>query len=146
MSLEGVAELRFVKLSAYASTPIRSSFDAAGLDLFSAEDIAIAPGGRACVATDIMVEVPHGFYGRVAPRSGLALKFGINVGGGVIDADFRGNIGVILFNHGDDVFSVRKFDRIAQLVIEKIAVLVPTEVSSLDQTARGSDGFGSTGQ
>ena len=93
----------------------------------------------------IPVEVPPGCYGRIAPRSGLAVRAGVDVGGGVIDQDFRGPIGVILLNHGSGDFLVKKDDRIAQLIIEKIVSAVPVEVDSLGTTDRDSGGFGSTG-
>ena len=137
--------LPFVKLSAHARAPFRASVDAAGVDLFAAEDVDVPPGGRACVKTDIQVAVPRGFYGRIAPRSGLAVRHGIDVGGGVIDADYRGNVAVILFNFGDSVFRVKRGDRVAQLLVEKISVLEPLEVASLENTVRGQGGFGSSG-
>ena len=137
--------LFFMKLSSNARTPKRGSDRAAGLDLFAAEDHCIPPGGRACVKTDIVVEIPPGCYGRIAGRSSLAVRAGVDVGGGVVDQDFRGPIGVVLFNHGSGDFLVKKNDRIAQLIIEKIVSAVPVEVDSLGTTDRGSGGFGSTG-
>lgn len=104
--------------------------------------------GKALVKTDIAVICPPGTYGRVAPRSGLAWKNSIDVGAGVIDADYRGNVGVILFNHSDADFEVKKGDRIAQLILEKIVYADIEEVemgADLDKTARGAGGFGSTG-
>lgn len=89
--------------------------------------------------------MPEGTYGRVAPRSGLAWKNFIDVGAGVIDQDYRGNVGVILFNHSDVDFDVKKGDRIAQLICERIAHPNVVEVKSLSETARGEGGFGSTG-
>ena len=138
-------ELPFRKLSPCAKSPSRGSPGAAGLDLYAAEQVAIPSFGRVCVKTDIAVEVPSGHYGRVAARSGLALSRGLIVGGGVVDSDFRGNIGVILFNLGEQPCEVAVGDRIAQLVIEKIAVLQPHSVASLDPSSRGASGFGSTG-
>jgi dUTP pyrophosphatase len=89
--------------------------------------------------------VPPGTYGRVAPRSGLAWKHSIDVGAGVIDEDYRGNVGVILFNLSDVDFEVKEGDRIAQLVLEKIVTPEVEEVEELDESARGAGGFGSTG-
>lgn len=88
---------------------------------------------------------PEGTYGRIAPRSGLAWKHSIDVGAGVIDADYRGNVGVILFNFSDKDFEVKKGDRIAQLILEKISYCDIVETSDLDDTSRGEGGFGSTG-
>ena len=95
--------------------------------------------------TRISIQFPIGLYARIAPRSGLALKKFINVGAGVVDADYRGEVGVVLFNHGDQDFEVKMGDRIAQLILEKISTPAVEEVSGLDDTVRGSGGFGSTG-
>lgn len=95
--------------------------------------------------TDIQIEVPFGTYGRVAPRSGLAWKNFIDVGAGVIDQDYRGNVGVILFNHSDVDFDVKKGDRIAQLICERIIYPKVVQADSLTETQRGEGGFGSTG-
>eukprot|EP00298_Acanthocystis_sp_HF-20_P028833 c767_g1_i1.p1 GENE.c767_g1_i1~~c767_g1_i1.p1 ORF type:complete len:143 (-),score=79.09 c767_g1_i1:28-456(-) len=137
--------LRVQKLSDKATIPTRGSPLAAGYDLHSAEDCVIPARNNGLVKTDIAIAVPEGHYGRVAPRSGLALKKKIDCGAGVIDADYRGNVGVVLFNHSDDEFVVKQGDRIAQLIIEKIAMLPIEAVSSLDETQRGEGGFGSTG-
>ncbi|AXA52089.1 dUTP pyrophosphatase [Malassezia restricta] len=128
-----------------AKLPVRGSAQAAGYDLFACEDAVIPKGGRAVVQTGIHVALPEGHYGRVAPRSGLAVKHGIDVGAGVVDSDYRGLLGVVLFNFGSDDFQFRAGDRIAQLVIEKISTPDVEEVDSLDDTTRGSGGFGSTG-
>lgn len=113
--------------------------------MYSAYDYTIPAHGKQIVLTDIQVEVPHGCYGRVAPRSGLAAKHFIDVGAGVIDEDYRGNVGVVLFNHGSDAFEVKRGDRIAQLICEQIVYPQMEEVPSLSETVRGSGGFGSTG-
>lgn len=155
--------LRVKKLTLNARLPSRGSKLAAGYDLYSAYDYSIPPRGTLLVInrfvmisisfffdlcsqvqTDIALKIPSGYYGRIAPRSGLALKHSIDVGGGVIDEDYRGNVGIILFNHSDKSFSVSTGDRIAQLVLEKIITPDVIEVDELDQTERGSDGFGST--
>ncbi|CAI5973542.1 unnamed protein product [Closterium sp. NIES-65] len=99
----------------------------------------------ALVKTDLAVAIPLGTYARVAPRSGLALKHSINVGGGVVDYDYRGNVGVILFNHSDNDFPVKAGDRVAQLILERIVTPDVVEVEELDETTRGAGGFGSTG-
>uniref|UniRef100_A0A3B5MXE3 Deoxyuridine 5'-triphosphate nucleotidohydrolase n=1 Tax=Xiphophorus couchianus TaxID=32473 RepID=A0A3B5MXE3_9TELE len=96
--------LRFSKLSDFATTPTRGSAKAAGYDLYSAYDYSIGPLDKAIVKTDIQIAVPHGCYGRVAPRSGLAAKHFIDVGAGVVDEDYRGNVGVVLFNFGKETF------------------------------------------
>ncbi|XP_063782122.1 deoxyuridine 5'-triphosphate nucleotidohydrolase, mitochondrial isoform X1 [Pseudophryne corroboree] len=138
--------LRFAKLSEHACTPTRGSSMAAGYDLYSAYDYVIAPQDKAIVKTDIQICVPTGCYGRVAPRSGLAAKHFIDVGAGVIDEDYRGNVGVVLFNFGKEAFEVKKGDRVAQLICEKILYPDLVEVKTLDETERGAGGFGSTGQ
>ena len=139
------ATLRFVKLSEFATAPYRASPGAAGYDLYSAREKIIAPGGRACILTDLQLGIPFGCYGRIAPRSGLAVKNGVDVGAGVIDANFRGNVGVLIFNFGDEPFHVKIGDRVAQLVLERICNPDVQEVQSLDSTSRGGHGFGSTG-
>lgn len=122
---------------------------AAGLDLPAAvnEPLTIAPGARALVPTGWKVALPPGFEGQVRPRSGLALRHGITVlnAPGTVDADYRGEIGVVLVNHGDAPFVVRRGDRIAQLVIAEVAHAEVTVVESLDDTPRGAGGYGSTG-
>ncbi|XP_054473953.1 deoxyuridine 5'-triphosphate nucleotidohydrolase, mitochondrial isoform X1 [Anoplopoma fimbria] len=138
--------LRFAKLSEYATTPTRGSTKAAGYDLYSAYDYTIGPMDKAIVKTDIQIAVPHGCYGRVAPRSGLAAKHFIDVGAGVVDEDYRGNVGVVLFNFSKDSFDVKKGDRVAQLVCERICYPDLVEQKTLDETERGAGGFGSTGR
>ncbi|XP_053318243.1 deoxyuridine 5'-triphosphate nucleotidohydrolase, mitochondrial [Spea bombifrons] len=138
--------LRFAKLSENAFTPTRGSVRAAGYDLYSAYDYIIPSMDKVVVKTDIQICVPSGCYGRVAPRSGLAAKYFIDVGAGVIDEDYRGNVGVVLFNFGKDTFEVKKGDRVAQLICEQIVYPELDEVKILDDTERGAGGFGSTGQ
>lgn len=94
----------------------------------------------------MQIAVPDGTYGRVAPRSGLASKFMIDVGAGVIDADYRGNVGVLLFNFGSEEYKIRAGDRIAQLILECIKTPEVQELPNLDDTDRGDGGFGSTGR
>jgi len=133
-----------VKLSEHATVPARATPGSAGYDLAAAQDCTVPAHGKALVRTDIAIKLPRGTYGRVAPRSGLALKHHIDVGAGVIDEDYRGNVGVVLFNHSDANFDVKRGDRVAQLVLEKIATPAVLVVGSLDDTARGDGGFGST--
>ena len=124
---------------------MRASAQAAGYDLFAAIATVVPAKGKAIVPTEISIAVPEGTYGRVAPRSGLAVKNFIDVGAGVIDADYRGPLGVVLFNFSDTDFAVQPGDRIAQLILEKIAIAPVEEVADLDDTERGAGGFGSTG-
>lgn len=137
--------LRVKKLSPTAVLPSRGSALAAGLDLSAAHDDVIPAGGKGLVKTDLVIAVPDGCYARVAPRSGLAHKKFIDTGAGVIDADYRGNVGVILFNHSNEDFPVKQGDRVAQLILEKIAYPEVQEVPEIEETARGAGGFGSTG-
>lgn len=137
--------LRVKKLSEKAVLPSRASPLSAGYDLSSATETKVPARGKALVPTDLSIAIPEGTYARVAPRSGLAWKHSIDVGAGVIDADYRGPVGVILFNHSDVDFEVKVGDRIAQLIIEKIITPDAVEVEDLDATVRGEGGFGSTG-
>jgi dUTP pyrophosphatase len=125
--------------------PTRGSSGAVGYDLYSCEDVTIPRGERALVGTGVAIVLPVGTYGRVAPRSGLAVKHGINVGAGVIDPDYTGEIKVLLFNHGEGVFEVKKGDRVAQLVLERCETPEVEEVGVIKETERGASGFGSTG-
>jgi dUTP pyrophosphatase len=120
---------------------------AAGMDVVAAEDVDLAPGARHAVATGLAVAIPEGFEIQVRPRSGLALKHGISVPNtpGTIDSDYRGEVKVILINHGAENFSVRRGDRVAQLVLAPVTHASWLEVETLDDTARGAGGFGSTG-
>uniref|UniRef100_A0A3Q1MT44 Deoxyuridine 5'-triphosphate nucleotidohydrolase n=2 Tax=Bos TaxID=9903 RepID=A0A3Q1MT44_BOVIN len=141
----GDMRLRFARLSEHATAPTKGSARAAGYDLYSAYDYTVPPMEKVLVKTDIQIALPSGCYGRVAPRSGLAAKHFIDVGAGVIDEDYRGNVGVVLFNFGKEKFEVKKGDRIAQLICERIFYPEIEEVQVLDDTERGSGGFGSTG-
>lgn len=136
----------FKRLSHNATPPERKSENAAGYDLFAAEEFTLAPSSTYAVATDIAVAIPIGYYGRVAPRSGLAFKHGIDVYGGVIDSDYRGNIKVILYNSSTLLpFKIQKGDRIAQLILEKYYDAFWQEKNELPETKRGEGGLGSTG-
>lgn len=123
---------------------------AAGLDLAACidRDLTLAPGQRALVPTGIAVALPPGFEGQLRPRSGLALRHGVTLlnSPGTVDADYRGEIGVLLVNHGAEPFTVRPGDRIAQLVVARVARAVVRLVEALDETERGAGGFGHTGQ
>ncbi|XP_020263074.1 deoxyuridine 5'-triphosphate nucleotidohydrolase-like [Asparagus officinalis] len=137
--------LKIKKLSENAILPSRASPLSAGYDLSSAVATKVPARGKALVPTDLSISIPEGTYARVAPRSGLAWKHSIDVGAGVIDADYRGPLGVILFNFSDVDFEVKAGDRIAQFIIERIMTPDVVEVEDLDSTARGAGGFGSTG-
>jgi len=139
------SQLLVKKLSEKAKVPTRGSSLAAGYDLYSAEKKTIPARGKALIDTQLSMAVPFGTYGRVAPRSGLASKFMIDTGAGVIDGDYRGTVFVLLFNLSDQDFEVQEGDRIAQLVLERIYTPDVVEVESLDETDRGTNGFGSTG-
>ena len=123
---------------------------AAGMDLAASLDapVTIAPGKRALVGTGLAIALPRGFEAQVRPRSGLAAKHGVTVlnAPGTIDEDYRGEIKVILINHGDEPFVVQSGERVAQLVIAKVARVTLDEQASLDGSARGAGGFGHTGR
>ena len=129
----------------YAQMPYRATKESAGLDLFSCDDGIIEAHSKKMIDIGISIKIPIGYYGRIAPRSGLTIKNSIDVGAGVIDSDYRGNVSVILFNHGDEKFIFKKCDKLAQLIIEKIALVNVVTLTSLDYTERGVRGFGSTG-
>ena len=127
--------------------PAYATAGAAGMDVLAAEDATIAPGARHAVATGLALAIPAGYEIQVRPRSGLALKHVISVPNtpGTIDSDYRGELKVILINHGAQAFAVRRGDRIAQLVLAPVVRAVWSEVAALDATERGTGGFGSTG-
>jgi|TARA_B110000259_G_scaffold62425_1_gene73885 dUTP pyrophosphatase len=125
-------------------TPIRGSEQSAGYDLYSYEEKNILPGETKLFDTGISFRVPIGTYGRIAPRSGLSKK-GLLVNAGVIDRDYTGPVKIMLHNLSNDNYLVKKNDRIAQLILERIETPEIVVVDSLDDTQRGSDGFGSTG-
>jgi len=133
------------RLRPSAVLPVRGSDAAAGFDLSASEGSVVPAGGKAIVKTGLSIAIPEGTYARIAPRSGLAAKHMINTGAGVVDYDYRGEVGVVLFNHGPQEFPVAAGDRIAQLILEEVCMAPCVEVESLDETARGSGGFGSTG-
>src|SRR5690242_3590488 len=107
--------------------------------------MVIPAKGKAIVPTGLSIALPEGTYGRVAPRSGLAVKHFLDVGAGVIDFDYRGPVGVVMFNFSEVDFQVKIGDRIAQLILEKVFLAEVKEVNNLDDTLRGENGFGSSG-
>jgi len=139
-------KLHVKKLNENARLPARSNPTDAGLDLFADVGGVVFVGGRTALHTGIAVAVPEGYYGRIAPRSGLAAKHGIDVLAGVVDSSYRGEIRVVLHNTSDKRFTFNRGDRIAQLIIEKIALPEVEEVEELEATSRGDGGFGSTGK
>ena len=127
--------------------PAYATDGAAGMDVCAAEDVELAAGARHAVATGFAVAIPDGYEIQVRPRSGLAFKHGISVPNapGTIDSDYRGELKVLLINHGQDSFSIQRGDRVAQLVLAPVTRAAFTEVDELDETERGAGGFGSTG-
>ncbi|MFZ3207804.1 MAG: dUTP diphosphatase [Geobacteraceae bacterium] len=129
--------------------PAYMTASAAGMDLYAdlAEDILLAPGARTLVPTGIAIALPEGYEAQIRPRSGLSLKHGIALvnAPGTIDPDYRGEIGVILINLGSEPFTIRKGDRIAQMVFAQFARADMSKVDELDETERGDGGFGHTG-
>lgn len=142
-------EIRRLPHAADLPLPSYATASAAGLDLCAAvdKDVVIAPGDRAAVPTGYMIALPDGYEAQVRPRSGLALKHGITLPNspGTIDADYRGEIAVIVLNAGRESFTVTRGMRIAQMVVAPVTRVAWREVDALSDTARGSGGFGSTG-
>jgi len=132
-----------------AVVPVRSTPQSAGFDLFSSDSYVVRPGERAVVSTGIQIGLPPGTYGRVAPRSGHAIKNGLGVGAGVVDPDYQGELKVVLFNHDTrESFVIKPGYRIAQLILEKYdadADVVVTDAIEYSNDVRGTGGFGSTG-
>ena len=139
--------LRFKRVHPDAVLPSYAHPSDAGMDVRSVEDLTLAPGKRALVHTGLVMLLPPQYEAQVRPRSGLALKNGVTVlnSPGTIDSGYRGEVGVILINLGDVDFTVRKGDKVAQLVIAPVTQPDVVEVSEIDETDRGSSGFGSTG-
>ena len=138
-------KVKILKISADAILPKYATDHDAGCDLYGLEDAILKPGERISIKTGIKMEIPIGYYGRVAPRSGLAFKNGIDTLAGVIDAGYRGEIAVIIINHGKEDFKIEKGNRIAQMIFEKIDQAEFEEVEELNTTERGDGGFGSSG-
>src|SRR5210317_2356586 len=129
-----MTELCVKRLVQDATIPTRGSSGAVGYDLYSVDEVVVSPSQRALVGTGISIILPMNVYGRVAPRSGLAVKHGIQVGAGVIDPDYTGEVKVVLFNQGDKDFEIKKGDRIAQLVLERCETPAVREVQSIEET------------
>jgi dUTP pyrophosphatase len=142
--------ISILRLANGAELPLPSYTTAgsAGLDLRSADSLTLNPGARALIATGLAIAIPAGYEAQVRPRSGLAVKYGVTVlnAPGTIDSDYRGEIKVPLINHGAEDFVISRGDRIAQMVVARIEKAELVEVTTLDGTARGTGGFGSTGK
>lgn len=152
--LFGVIQMYNVKITRLPGNddlplPARMSSGASGFDLFAAvaEEVQIKAGERALIPTGIKIALPQGLEAQVRPRSGLALRYGVTVlnAPGTVDADYRGEIKVVLINHGDAAFTVKRGLRIAQLVIQEVPQIRWEEVDILSETDRGDGGFGHTG-
>lgn len=138
--------LNVTRIHPNAHLPVRGTSGAAGYDLFSTDNYVVLPGRRVVVSTGVTVQLPPGTYGRVAPRSGLAVKHGLDVLAGVIDPDYTGEIKVVLHNlDASQPFVIRPGYRIAQLILERFETVDVVETVSENTTERGNAGFGSTG-
>jgi len=137
--------LKVKLLSPFGRLPTKGTPQSAGFDLHASRKVVIAPRSQEIIPTGIAVKLPEGTYGRIAPRSGLAVKKAVDVHAGVVDRDYRGEVKGVLFNHGDQEVEIEQGDRFAQLVVEKIESPEIVEVETLDDTIRGERGFGSTG-
>ena len=132
-------------MSEKATIPSKGTPTAAGFDLYSAKTITISTQTREVVPTDLKIELPRNSYGQIAPRSGLALK-GLDIGAGVIDQDYRGNLKVLLINNRTTRYEVREGERVAQLLVKPILNPTIEMVEELTESTRGDRGFGSTGK
>ncbi|MXP08780.1 dUTP diphosphatase [Pseudoblastomonas halimionae] len=147
MSARVSVEVRRLEHGEDLPLPRYATDGAAGMDVVSAEDIVLESGMRHAVATGLAVAIPEGYEIQVRPRSGLALKHGVSVPNtpGTIDSDYRGELKIIMINHGSDPFPIARGDRVAQLVLAPVTLAAWEEVDALSDTVRGSGGFGSTG-
>lgn len=146
LSTAGAPALLVQKLDKDAHLPVRGTASAAGYDLSALVECTVPAHGKALVKTGLAIAVPPGTYGRIAPRSSLAWKKHIDVGAGVIDADYRGPVGIVLFNHSEHDLKILPGERVAQLILERICTPPVTQVAFLDTTVRAAGGFGSTGK
>jgi len=141
---ESPDKLNFSKLDHGAKTPLRSTEGSAGIDLFSLKSVSIPPHSRLNIRTGIAMQFPKGIYGRIAARSSLTMSNNIDVGAGVIDNDYRGDIQPCLINNSADTFTINRHDKIAQIILEKYSDIELTQLANLAETKRGTGGFGST--
>ena len=140
---QGVVKVK--RLCNNARLQVRGTAGAAGYDLAAAQTAVVPTHGKVLVKTGLSISMPTGCYGRIAPRSGLALKKSIDLGAGVVDEDYRGELGVILFNFGEEDFKTNMGDKISQMIFERVKTPAIVEAGSLEETGRGNQGFGSTG-
>ena len=135
-------ELPFVKMSANVVTPTRTTEGSIGLDFYSPTDYVIPPHSQLLIPTQIKLQIPLGYYGRLASKSGLAILHQLHVGAGVIDLDYTGEIMVLMINAASRVYSIKKGDPIAQLILEKVSIPILREIKELPPTVRGAQGCG----
>jgi dUTP pyrophosphatase len=135
-----------VKVEGAGALPAYATDGSAGADLRASADVVLQPGARAAVPTGIRLQIPPGYAGLVWPRSGLAVRHGIDTLAGVIDSDYRGEVLVVLVNHGAEAVTIAAGDRIAQVLFQKVERAALTGAAALDETARGAGGFGSSGR
>ena len=135
-------ELPFVKMSANVVTPTRATERSVGLDFYSPEDYIIPPHSQFLIPTQIKLQIPLGYYGRLASKSSLAVLHQLHVGAGVIDPDYTGEIMVLMINAAPRVYSIKKGDPIAQLILEKVSIPILREMKELPPTIRGAQGCG----
>lgn len=139
--------IKFKKLNVQATLPTRGSDYSAGLDLaYCGPEFELFPGDSHTFGTGVACAIPDGFYAQIAPRSGLAVRHGIDVLAGVIDSDYRGEVGVVLVNHGHRQWKVHNGMRIAQMIVKPVLLSDAEWANDLDETERGEGGFGSTGE
>jgi len=142
--VQWAAAIQVMKMATKATLPLRGSRLSAGHDLYALEDVLIPAQGQKLIGTGIAIGIQQGTYARIAPRSGLAYKESIGIGGGVIDADYTGEVKLIMMNHGKKGYQVQEGDRIAQMIIKKIDMSGMMEVDNLPITDQENKGFGST--
>ena len=135
-------ELPFVKMSANVITPTRATGASVGLDFYSPVDYIIPPHSQLLVPTQIKLQIPLGYYGRIASKSGLAILHQLHVGAGVIDPDYTREIMVLMINAASRVYSIKKNDPIAQLILEKVSIPILKEIKEIPPTVRGAHGCG----
>jgi len=143
-NIDDKMKILYKPLSPNATIPSKSTKGSAAFDIYASSCQIVQPNNRLAIKTDISLQIPFGYYGRIAARSGLTIKHNIDIGAGVIDSDYRGEIKPILINNGTKPFHISKNDRIAQIVIEQCADVTFQQVEELTQTHRGDKGFGSS--
>ena len=135
-------ELPFVKMSANVITPTRATGGSVGLDFYSPGDYVIPPHRQLLIPTQIKLQIPLGYYGRIAPKSGLAILHQLHVGAGVIDPDYTGEIMILMINVASRAYSIKRNDPIAQLILEKVSIPILKQVNEIPPTIRGTHGCG----